>query len=163
MTTYKTHIEWLTCDESGHEYPFPDLGSQSYGQFVLRSKNQRFSYCDFVQDLTLNEVSKMLSQHKISSVINSYKKSDIFQDIYGPVCCDLDEFGDSYKIDSLLKCPYCQNPDTPEHDLALSYDRSSAEIPYVAHEKWDRLTDAEKVARVDQALREMGHLDPSPK
>ena len=159
MKTHKTHIDWLTCKEHGHKYPFPNLGEQSYGLFVLRSKNLSFRFLNTFAETQFDEVSSIFKKlFNISGRTNS-EQSSMFQDIYGPSCCDLDEFDNYYNIRWLLKRPYCQNPDAPEHDLALSYDKSSAEIPYVTHEKWDRLTDAEKVARVDQVLCERGHLN----
>jgi len=140
-----------TCASCNTSFEASGVSDFSYGEFVMRSEKGHEVYLEAISSPVFKEVADMVETHPLLAHENDSKRGDVVQKVFS-VACDVDLSGKEYAIGVMPKCPNCGSHKMASWDQ-VSPPRSSS-IPSVSHSNWLSLSDAQKLAKVDKAIRD---------
>jgi hypothetical protein len=155
----KMQMVKFNCLKCGCQFKAPELGFDSYGEFLLRSAGSASeAYLDAMQDSTYQEVNGLLKSHARLRELKPNALAAVLRKSYGLIACDLDQTGNAFQIGMFPKCPSCGSQEMASWEATDPPEFVEKEISPVTHVAWSSLSDAEKAAKVDLALTQMGYL-----
>lgn len=146
------------CAKCGSQFKAPDLGFDSYGEFLLRSVgNADEAYLDAMEDGTYQEVSELLKSHTRLLGIKPNAFAAVLRRTYGLIACDPDQAGGPFQIGLFPRCPSCDSQEMASWEATDPPEFIEKALPPVTHLTWADLSHAEKVSRVDNVLSQLGY------
>lgn len=140
-----------TCKQCGTTYKAPELGPDSYGEFLMRSRSGETVYLNAIADPIYTEVDGLLK--KISSVagLSSVERANIQRKVFGEAC-DTDSHGNRYSIAIRPKCESCGCCVPSYWEATEPPEYVDLEFSSVTHKEWFSLSEHEKVRRLENAI-----------
>jgi hypothetical protein len=132
---------------NGHSFLAPLI--LTYGEFVMRDARGTPKYLDAVNNAVFDEFSKLVRSAAHILRIPLSEGSAIEQDIFG-LACDRGYMGSEFKIGILPQCPHCKTPQMRSWELPTP--PATAEIEEITHHAWNKLSTAEKCAKIKERL-----------
>jgi hypothetical protein len=143
----------FVCAEHKHEFTAPHQSPYSYGEFLLRSRNNELRFLNAIDDKEFTEVEKMV-ELALSKTMREEKYLVIaLHSIYGEVACDFDHDGNPFVMNSFPPCPICRTNKMASWDIAEPSTSIDQDILPVTHHIWKRMTTDEKYIAVCSALQ----------
>jgi hypothetical protein len=133
-----------TCSNCVTSFQAFSLGDFSYGEFLLWSKSGNCRYLNAFEDPTYQEVIDIIQLCKETGAVHVHDASQLLQEVYGELACDVDEFGEPYR----MNYPSCPNCGSTNIALVGSEIVGQAVVSNVTHEIWNSFTQKEKEARL---------------
>lgn len=149
----KLQLFYYTCGTCGNTYKSPEIAGV-YGEFLMRNPRGDIVYLNANKDTVFDEFSAILKNHPTIINLQEMKRADIFQNIFGSGC-DPSEDGTLYQITQEPLCPICGEANFKS--FGPTSESIDLDVKSVTHNRWEKLSQEEKEAVVDQAL--MDHFE----
>lgn len=138
------------CGGCGHVFAAPEVPDFSYGEFVMRSENERLpAHLDTLEDGVFEEVGAIA--RRISTSNDTSKFVDLCQRAF-EFACDPAPDGSRYQIGLAPKCPICGGTKPMWREAHIPPQK--VVIPCVSHNKWAGYSEIEKHAIIRSILRQ---------
>jgi len=154
----KMQLIKFKCGKCGSQFKAPDLGFNSYGEFLLRSiGNADEAYLNAMEDRAYQEVNALL---KVSSKVSGKRPNEIAEILrkwFGLIACDPDRAGRPFQIGAFPKCTSCGSQEMDYWEATDPAEFVEKSLRPITHASWAALSDDEKEARVDSVLSQLGY------
>lgn len=154
----KMQLIKFKCARCGKQFKAPDLGFNSYGEFLLRSiGNADEAYLNAMENSAYQEVNALL---KVNSKVSGKKPgelADILRKWFGLIACDPDRAGQPFQIGAFPKCISCGSQEMDYWEATDPAEFVERNVCLVTHVSWAALSDDEKKARIDSVLSQLGY------
>jgi hypothetical protein len=148
MITLTTYV--YCCRPNGHRFDAPE--APNYGQFVLRSMNDRLPASVFViGNAAFQEVGDLLREEGLFAGLDELQQAQVLQHAFG-AACDPAPDGSLYMMNMWPKCPVCGSVRMRSWNVASPPRPVADPVPEVSHSQWQRLDRGAKVDRLRYAL-----------
>ncbi|MBZ9610920.1 hypothetical protein [Rheinheimera maricola] len=154
----KLQLFKFKCGQCGCQFKAPQIGSDSYGEFILRSVgNADEAYLDAMEDNTYQEVNSLLKSNLKMISKKPNELASILRKAYGVIACDLDKAGKPFFIGCFPKCPSCNMQEVEYWEATEPPEFIEKTICPVTHVAWSSLSDLEKQEKVDSVISSFGY------
>lgn len=153
----KLHLYIYRCENCSCQFKAPEVSSVSYGEFLLRSKKAGIErYLNAFEDPTYNELNNLLKVNPRMINHKPIQQANVLRKVYGPVVCDLDQYGNAFGIGLSPICPRCDSQKMGSWEATDPLESHIEDIPKVTHVAWDSMGMDEKEKKLDKELRCLG-------
>jgi hypothetical protein len=145
----KLELVAYTCGACQRRFKAPEIPAGAYGEFLLRNQNSdEMRSLAALHDPTFDEVDQIILASNHMAAQDPRRRASILMDIFGPVACDPDQDGNSYKIGLRPKCPYCSARPPSFLEVPEPAVHVDVEVLPVTHVSWNALSSDEKKGAV---------------
>jgi hypothetical protein len=148
----KLELVRYTCEQCSHVFDAPEVGANSYSEFLLRTKNNETAYLNGLNDSTYEEVDRLLSATPPIAAISDYERSKVLRRIYGEVACDPSPSGAAFNLGAKPVCPVCGSGDMESWEFKDPPEFVDADVPPVTHGQWNALDEQEKMEAINRVI-----------
>jgi len=148
----KLELVRYRCATCANSFDAPEIGSNAYGEFLLRSKSGETAYLNALSDKSYDDVDLLLSM-KQPGLTYETDRVKVLREIYGEVACDRDANGEVFVLDAHPACPKCGGQRMDWWEVLEPIQIVEAEISSVQHSTWNSLSALHRKSRVDSALQ----------
>jgi len=147
----KYHLYKYTCKSCKCEFKAPELGFDSYGEFLLRSSSGETVYMNAMSDAVYQEVDELLKRQPVNQGVSAVKLADILRSVFG-VACDDDYQGQRFSITAKPKCPACGCVESSYWVATEPPEYTNIDFPNVTHNEWLKLTESQKQKLISDSI-----------
>lgn len=147
----KFHLFKYTCQACGAIYKAPEISSDSYGEFLMRSSTGEVVHLNAMSDPAYAEVDELLKRLPDLQGKSPVQLAKIQRKIFG-AACDTDSQGDRYSIEAKPICQSCGNPNPSYWEATEPPEFVELDMPEVTHNDWFRLDEAKKIKVLESCL-----------
>jgi hypothetical protein len=148
----KLELVKYKCASCGSTFDAPEIGSDSYGEFLLRSSSGSVTYLDAFQDKTYEDVDQLLAAYAKTGGLSAFDRAQVLRRVYGEIACDKDGDGNPFVLGAHPVCPVCGNQEMASWEFKEPLELVDVAIEPVTHNRWNSLSRDEKLRLVEQSL-----------
>lgn len=148
----KLELVKYKCANCAHTFEAPQIGSNSYGEFLLHSRSGTVRYLNALQDSTYGEIDNLLAKHEKTTNLSAYERAQILRHIYGEIACDRDSDENPFSLESHIPCPICGSQKMETWEFEDPPKLVEIHFDHVTHIDWNKLSESTKLCRIEQAL-----------
>ena len=148
----KLELVKYKCASCTSTFEAPEIGSDSYGEFLLRSPSGAVVYLDALRDKTYEEVDQLLAAHEKTGGLSAFDRSKVLRRVYGEIACDKDNDGNPFVLGAHPACPVCGNQEMASWEFKEPPELVDVAMEPVTHNRWNSLSGNEKLRLLEQSL-----------
>lgn len=142
----------FTCTGCDRKFEAPGMSDFCYGYLLLRSEESEYTaLLSIFEDPLFSECEPMVLSHHMVKSLGKSQQADVVFKIYGLIC-DPTPDGHPLNVDVLPKCSSCNS--SKNLSWRPSEPGRSWPLPSVTCEKWNALSQGEKVGLINQLVQE---------
>ncbi|MGX9720031.1 hypothetical protein [Stenotrophomonas acidaminiphila] len=151
----KLELVKYKCAKCANAFEAPEIGSDSYGEFLLRSPSGVVVYLDALQDKTYEEVDQLLAANERTGGLSAFERAQVLRHVYGEIACDKDANGNSFTLGAHPACPFCGSQEMVSWEFKEPPELMDVHLDFVTHRRWDSLSEGEKIRLLEKKLVEL--------
>lgn len=148
----KLELVKYKCASCTSTFEAPEIGSDSYGEFLLRSPSGAVVYLDALRDKTYEEVDQLLAVHEKTGGLSAFDRAQVLRRVYGEIACDKDDDGSPFVLGAHPACPICGSQEMASWEFKEPPELVDVTIERVTHSGWNNLPRSEKLSLLEQSL-----------
>ena len=148
----KLELVKYKCARCTSMFESPEIASDSYCEFLLRSPSGAVVYLDAHLDKTYEEVDQLLAAHKRTGSLSGFERAQVLRRVYGEIACDKDADGNPYTLAAHPVCPVCGSQEMASWEFKEPPEFADVPLDFVAHNVWNSLSGGDKLKLLEGSL-----------
>lgn len=148
----KLELAKYKCACCASTFEAAEIVSNSYGEFLLRSRSGAVMHLDAFEDKTYEELDQLLATHEKVAGLGAFDRAKILRRVYGEVACDWDDVGNPFVLGAHPVCPVCGSQEMTYWEFKEPPELVDVEVEAVTHNRWNSLSRNERLGLVAKSL-----------
>ena len=139
------------CKSCAKTFKSANLSENHYAEFLMRTKTGKMAYLFAIGDEVFSKIKHQFESMPKLKNIDTLARVTILHQIFC-ITCDLANDGTEYKIGGKPICPKCGSNKMYSWESIYPPEMVEMNVPHVTHDRWNKLTDAEKKSKIEEAV-----------
>ena len=148
----KLELVKYKCASCASTFEGPEIGSDSYGEFLLRSSSGAVVYLDALQDKSYEEVDQLLAAHEKTGGLSAFDRAQVLRRVYGEIACDKDDDGNPLVLGAHPTCPVCGSQEMASWEFKEPPELVDVALEPLTHNWCNSLSGNERLILIEQSL-----------